>query len=71
MGIKDRIENLEKRTGAGQQIVIIVTHEGDCEPSQEKKDQAQEAYIAQYGEQDIMVLHWEGDHFEFHSSRKS
>ncbi|MFC1955018.1 hypothetical protein ACFLWZ_00510 [Chloroflexota bacterium] len=65
MGIEKRIENLEKRTGAGKQFVAIVTREGQRKPSQQEKDQAIEAYIAKYGEQDTMVLFWKHDHFKF------
>ena len=64
MSMEKRIEKLEKRTGAGKQVVITVRYKGDdTEPTETQWEAAVEAFIKKHGEQDIIVLHWKDGQF--------
>lgn len=67
MSIEKRIEKLEKRTGAGKQVVIWVQNDGDDTKPTEAQE---EAAIADFKaknpdrkEGDFIVLYWKDGQF--------
>ena len=67
MGIEKRIEKLERHTGTGKQIIILVVEEGDdTKPSEAQKEAAIADYKAKHPdrkERDFIVLYWKDGQF--------
>jgi hypothetical protein len=67
MTIERRIGKLEKRTGAGKQVVIRVTYEGDdTEPTEAQKEAAIADYKAKnpdWKDGNFIVLYWKDGQF--------
>ncbi len=69
MSIKGRLAELEKRTGAGkQQVVIWVHYDGDdTKPTEAQREAAIADYKAKHPdwkEGDVIVLHWKHGQFQ-------
>ena len=68
MSIEKRIENLEKRTGAGKQVLILVRYEGDdTEPTEAQEEAAIAEYKAKNPnrkEGDFIFLSWKDGQFQ-------
>lgn len=68
MSMAKRIENLEKRTGAGKQVIITVRYEGDdTEPTEAQKEAAIAEYKAKHPDRkegDFIVLYWKDGQFQ-------
>ena len=59
MTLKRRIGELEQRTGAGKQVVIWWTYEGEPEPTEKQKEAAIAEYKAEHPdwrERDIISI---------------
>ena len=66
--LESRIDKLEKSTGAGKQVVIMVRYEGDdTEPTEALEEAAIAEYKAKHPnrkEGDFIVLYWEDGQFK-------
>jgi len=64
MNSRKRIKDLEKRLGGGdRRVILYCRHDGDRNPTKAEKEAAIEAYVQKHGDQEMIVLYWEGDHF--------
>ena len=72
MTLKQRIGELEKRTGAGKQVVIVVVYTTEVDGrrqvhprdyTQEEYDQALASYKNKHRDKDWIVLSWKDGQF--------